>query len=138
MPPVSDPSTSRLEPSQDKAASPSVVSVGAPGTDKPRALPGEEPVSEEEFRRYRIAHEAHFNRKDPTAALAAWSDYLAHSPTGRLAVEARYNRALCLLKLGKIHEARTALAPFTAGAFGAYRQREAQTLIATLNADAGP
>ena len=103
----------------------------------PRPNVGDTPVGEVEFERYRVAHEAHFILKDPAAALAAWSDYLAHSPTGRLAVEARYNRALCLLRLGRIGEARAALQPFVAGAYGAYRQKEARNLVATLDADAG-
>ena len=130
-------SARRVEPEQFKVASNHVTSVGSAGVGKPRAFVGDVPVSEEEFQRYRAAHVAHFNRKDPAAALAAWSDYLTHSSTGRLAVEARYNRALCLLKLGRVREARAALGPFTAGAYGAYRQKEAQNLIATLDADAG-
>ncbi len=94
-------------------------------------------VTEAEFQRYRLAHDAHFIKKDPAAALALWNDYLAYAPSGRLAVEARYNQALCLLKLGRTREAKRALAPFVAGAYGAYRKQEAQSLIATLNADAG-
>lgn len=97
----------------------------------------EKPISEEEYERYRLAHEAHFVKKDPAAALAAWSEYLAHAPSGRLAVEARYNRALCLLKLGRNQEAIAALRPFTRGSYGAYRQKEAQRVIAQLDGDAG-
>jgi len=106
-------------------------------THPTRAPEEERPISEEEYERYRVAHDAHFVRKDPAAALTAWSEYLSHSPTGRLAVEARYNRALCLLKLGRNREAVAALRPFTEGTYGAYRQREAQRLIAELAADAG-
>jgi hypothetical protein len=97
----------------------------------------EEPMTEEEYARYRAAHEAHFVNKDPAGALAAWTEYLAHSPGGRLAVEARYNRALCLLKLGRNQEAIVALRPFTQGSYGAYRQKEARRLIAQLDLDAG-
>jgi hypothetical protein len=130
-------SAHRVEPAPSKVTSDQVAFSGSSSVGKPRAVMGDMPVSEEEFQRYRAAHEAHFNRKDPAAALAAWSDYLTHSPTGRLAVEARYNRALCLLKLGRVQEARMALRPFTAGDYGAYRQGEARNLIATLDADAG-
>jgi hypothetical protein len=105
--------------------------------DRQQAVAGESPITEAEFERYRLAHEAHFIKKDPAAALAAWTDYLAHAPSGRLAVEARYNQALCLLKLGRIKEARQALAPFVSGTFGAYRQKEAQTLVASMVVDAG-
>jgi hypothetical protein len=97
----------------------------------------EKPISEEEYERYRVAHDAHFVRRDPRAALEAWSEYLAHSPSGRLAVEARYNRALCLLRLGRNQEAIAALKPFTDGTYGAYRQRDAKRLLSTLYPDAG-
>ena len=120
------------EPSAKEVA---VTPAGA--SDKLRAKAGDSPITEAEFERYRLAHEAHFVKKDPAAALAAWSDYLAHAPSGHLAVEARYNQALCLLKLGRTQEARRSLAPFVAGTYGAYRRQEAQTLIATLDADAG-
>jgi hypothetical protein len=114
-----------------------VVVAPASASDKLRVAVGESPITEAEFERYRLAHEAHFVKKDPAAALAAWTDYLAHAPSGQLAVEARYNQALCLLKLGRTQEARRALAPFVAGTYGAYRRQEAQALIATLDADAG-
>jgi TolA-binding protein len=97
----------------------------------------DKPISEEEYERYRTAHNAHFVQKDPTAALQAWSEYLAQTPSGRLAVEARYNRALCLLRLGRNQEAIAALQPFTDGTYGAYRQRDAQRLLARLHGDAG-
>ena len=113
-----------------------VTVTPASASDKLRAT-GDSPITEAEFERYRLAHEAHFVKKDPAAALAAWADYLAHAPSGHLAVEARYNQALCLLKLGRTQEARRSLAPFVAGTYGAYRRQEAQTLIATLDADAG-
>jgi len=98
---------------------------------------GDSSMTEEEFERYRLAHEAHFVKKDPAAALLAWNEYLAHAPKGRLALEARYNQALCLLKLGRTQEARHALVPFVAGSYGSYRRQEARALIATLDADAG-
>lgn len=114
------------------------VAVAPSGAiEKLRVAAGDSPITEAEFERYRLAHEAHFVKKDPAAALAGWADYLAHAPSGHLAVEARYNQALCLLKLGRTHEARRALAPFVAGNYGAYRRQEAQALIATLDADAG-
>jgi TolA-binding protein len=121
------------EPSLPPAASP------APAASSGRGGPAtaDSPLTEAEFQRYRLAHEAHFIKKDPEAALALWNDYLAHAPSGRLAVEARYNQALCLLKLGRTREAKHALAPFVSGTYGAYRKQEAQSLIATINADAG-
>ncbi|RYZ03157.1 MAG: tetratricopeptide repeat protein [Myxococcales bacterium] len=80
---------------------------------------------------YRLAHEAHFSGHDYARALPAWEAYLRAAPSGRLATEARYNRAICLLRLGRTEEARTALKPFALGALG-YRQTEAQQLLNEL------
>jgi TolA-binding protein len=81
---------------------------------------------------YRLAHEAHFASHDYARALSAWDAYLKAAPRGRLATEARYNRAICLLRLGRDAEARQALEPFAAGKLG-YRQSEAQQLLDELS-----
>jgi hypothetical protein len=81
---------------------------------------------------YAAAHRAHFVEGDANAALSAWDAYLRAHPDGRLSVEARYNRALCLVRLRRNQEARTVLVPFRDGRFGAYRQREAAALIQEL------
>lgn len=81
---------------------------------------------------YRAAHEAHFVAHDCGRALAGWDAYLRAAPRGGLAVEARYNRALCLVRLGRSEEARRALEPFARGASGSYRQREAAGLLEVL------
>lgn len=80
---------------------------------------------------YRLAHEAHFAAHDYARALPAWEAYLRAAPGGRLATEARYNRAICLLRLGRDDEARQALQPFATGLTG-YRQSEAQQLLKEL------
>jgi len=82
-----------------------------------------------EERLYKVAHEAHFVDRDWNAALAAWDGYIAAHPKGRFAPEARYNRALALVRLGRKDEAKTALAPFADGTMGGYRQREARELL---------
>jgi hypothetical protein len=84
---------------------------------------------------YRAAHELHFHGDDVAAALAAWDAYLAASPHGAFAIEARYNRALCLVKLGRLAEARDGLAPFAAGdvAPAGYRRDEAARLIERID-----
>ena len=81
---------------------------------------------------YRVAHAKHFAQGDAAGALGAWDAYLAAAPRGRFATEARYNRALCLVRLGRSAEAQAALEPFAAGRFGGYRQREASELSAAL------
>jgi hypothetical protein len=84
---------------------------------------------------YSAAHHAHFVAHDPAAALRAWDAYLASYPAGRFGLEARYNRALSLVRLGRTDEARTALAPFADGRSGGYRQAEAQSLLDALVRD---
>lgn len=78
---------------------------------------------------YLVAHRAHFGGGDPAAALVAWDAYLRQFPRGRFAPEAHYNRALCLVRLGRNAEASQALEPFARGVYGAYRQQEARALL---------
>ncbi len=85
-----------------------------------------------ELAAYRNAHTLHFRGSDPKAALAAWDAYLATYPNGSLAPEARYDRALVLVKLARWAEARAALAPFANGKVGAYRQKEAAEILAAI------
>jgi len=90
-------------------------------------------------RLYRSAHAAHFEGHDPSAALAAWNAYLDAAPQGEFALEARYNRALTLVRLGRLPEAKAALAPFARGDYGGYRRVEAQDLVRRIEAkDASP
>lgn len=85
---------------------------------------------------YRAAHQAHFGARDCTAALRAWNEYLSLAPRGRFSAEAQYNRALCLVRLGRTSDAAIALAPFARGAYGTYRQREARELLEALSRSA--
>lgn len=85
---------------------------------------------------FRTAHRVHFVERDSERALAAWEAYLKAAPRGRFQAEARYNRALCLLRLGRTAEAQTALRPFASGTYGSYRQNEARALIDATGADA--
>ena len=78
---------------------------------------------------YRVAHGAHFIDRDPARALAAWDAYLRAAPNGAFAPEARYNRALSLVRLGRRQEARSALEPFANGSYGGYRKAEASALL---------
>jgi hypothetical protein len=76
---------------------------------------------------FREADRLHRTR-DPRA-LAAWDTYLRAAPGGALAPEARYNRALCLVRLRKLADARVALQPFANGREGGYRRGEARALL---------
>lgn len=112
--------------------------VLAPPVEAPEAPPAEETADEgpvvdpAERRAYREAHALHFEARDTEGALAAWDRYLARYPAGRFSIEARYNRALCLVRLGRENEAREALAPFAAGRYGEYRRREAAALTEAM------
>jgi hypothetical protein len=83
---------------------------------------------------YRRAHELHFHGDDRAAALAAWDAYLAAESTGTFAVEARFNRAIVLVRLARYDEAIAALEPFARGeiAGAGYRRDEAEQLVARL------
>jgi len=95
-------------------------------------------VSAREQALYTKAHRAHFTAHDPQAALAGWNEYLAAFPDGQYALEARYNRAISLVRVGQRAEAAKALTPFARGAYGGYRQSEARDLLDALSDDAGP
>jgi hypothetical protein len=80
---------------------------------------------------YLTAQKLHF-RGAPQAALAAWDAFLAASPTGPLAIEARYNRAVVLIRVGRRAEAREALLPFARGEHGGFRRADAALLVSQL------
>lgn len=119
--------TARPEPPQ-----PSAVDVRNGTTPPAPPVPPRDPSDD----LYRSAHDAHFRGGSPSAAIEAWDRYLAAAPRGRFAVEARYNRALALLKAGRRAEGLAALEPFASGAFGNYRRDEAQRLLGAAR-DAG-
>jgi hypothetical protein len=86
---------------------------------------------------YKKAHRLHFQEQKWAQALEAWNDYLREQPNGSLSVEARYNRALALVRLGRRDEARAALTPFARGEVaGGYRAAEAKSLLAALDGSA--
>jgi TolA-binding protein len=110
-----------------------------PEEEKPRlTAPAEAPStnapteSNEATRLYRKAHEAQFVQADCESALSAYDAYLTSAPRDRLVPEARYNRALCLVRLGRTGAARSALQPFADGAYGDFRRREARELLDAL------
>jgi hypothetical protein len=137
-PPVDD--AARLPPEPRPAPSTPAPRVAPDGTPAPAAPPppSAAPVPSEARRLYERAHRAHFQTRDPSAALAAWDAYLSALPSApasdaAFATEAAYNRALCLVRLGRSGAARQALTPFAEGRYGVYRQAEARALLDALN-----
>lgn len=141
--------TEMADPLPSQPVSPTVstsVPTGTPGKSMrvPERLPKiyagrtassgavESPASELELSLYEQAHRMHFVQRDPQAGLAAWNEYLRRVPQGRFAVEAHYNRAVCLVRLGRTEEAKAALSPFAKGIHAGYRQAEARALIEQL------
>lgn len=95
--------------------------------------PLEDPATAAALRLYRSAHEAQFVKFDCVAALAGYDAYLKAAPGDRLVPEARYNRALCLVHLGRRDDAKGALTPFAEGRYGDFRKREARELLEALD-----
>jgi TolA-binding protein len=110
---------------------PEEVEPAQPTESPPSAAPAKLPAPESAelalFRRAQALHLKH----DPHA-IEAWDAYLRVAPSSALAPEARYNRALGLVRASRFAEAKRALAPFAEGKYGAYRREEAQALLVRL------
>ena len=81
---------------------------------------------------YRIAHRLHYGAGDPRRALSAWDAYLEAFPAGSLAYEARFNRALCLIKIGRVEQAERALEQLVRGRSGSRQHAQAKALLAAI------
>jgi hypothetical protein len=107
---------------------PPVVSIKPAATEATATAPAQAESAELAlFRRAMKLHDAKDRR-----AIAAWDDYLRVAPKSPLATEARYNRALGLVRADRTREAKAALAPFANGEHGGYRKREAAQLLEAL------
>ncbi len=91
-----------------------------------------------EAQAYARAHRAHFVDQTPARALAAWNEYLRQHPRGALAPEAQFNRALCLVRLGRFSEAMRALRAFAASHPDGYRKADVERLLAWLHDRGSP
>jgi hypothetical protein len=133
-PAVSRPGRSELGPDPAPAVGGTRPVHPAPRTARATAAPPvPAPPGPEEI--YARAHRAQFTLRDYAAALVLWDEYLA-TTGGSLGLEARWNRAIALVRLGRREAAIAALAPFAAGQNEAYRQEEAQALLRVLGATA--
>lgn len=120
-------------PTADAPVKPSPPPV-RPNPPPPRQVqvPREVDAKSEAFDLYKRAHRAHFQKHDCVAAISGYEAYLNAAPQGRFRLEASYNRALCLVRMGHREQARQALRPFAEGRFGTYRQSEAERLLDAL------
>ncbi len=128
--PTPEPVIARMsEPAPAPAPSPETIPVEPPR--RPRAVRAPAGPVEGLYRR---AHEMHFHGGDARLTLAAWDAYLAAEPAGRFSIDARYNRALILVRIGRYAEAHAALLPFARGEVSpaGYHQREAEQLVERL------
>lgn len=127
-------------PSAPSAAAPSMARAAENAASPPRAaLAPPAPsssASDPHAALFAEAHRLHFTEHDPARALAAWDRYLDAAPNGRFAPEARYNRALALVRLGRRTEAQQELAAFSNGMYGEYRRADAKALFDALARDA--
>jgi hypothetical protein len=129
VPPAPLPAAPTAEPPSAPIRRKPARAPAAPALD-PIPNDGQDPADEQDQNvRYREAHQAHFVKRDFAAAVTAWDRYLALPRPGRLALEARYNRAIALYRLGRRDEAAHALKPFADGDYGPYRQAEARALL---------
>jgi hypothetical protein len=121
---VADRASAPLSPPSSEAVEPEVPAASAPDDGEAASL-----------KLYKNAYRLHFVEQRYAEALAAWDEYVRSASKGRLVVEARYNRAIALVRLGRRAEAEAALAPFARGEVsGGYRAREARELLDALNA----
>jgi hypothetical protein len=110
-----------------RSASVVIPTVGPAPDDAPASGP-----SDAESEAYGRAHRAHFDEGAPERALAAWDNYLRLYPQGTFEPEARFNRAICLVRLRRFAQAERALRSFADGRLGGYRRAEAEQLLGWL------
>ena len=119
-------------PAETTESAPPPASAPPPEASPPPGAGPRPPEPDETLALYRKAHRLHFVEQNPSAALAAWDEYLAKKPKGPLVVDALYDRAVCLVRLGRRAEAKAALEPFADGRYGSYRQKDARALLDAL------
>jgi hypothetical protein len=134
--PASASASARAVPAPKHASAPVPASISAPmATIVPPSPSAVEPpvtIGPSEADVYARAHRLHFDGANPADAVAAWDDYLRRYPVGRFAPDARYNRAIDLLKMKRYAEARAALQPFADGVYGGYHRDDARELLRSL------
>ena len=119
---------------QRAAAAPGTL-VAAP------AAPASEPTADSasvdaraaDTRDFKDAYRIH-DSGSPAASIDAFDRYLRMHPTGRFVPEARYARAVALVRAGRNEDARRALMAFADAPPGSYRREDAARVLRTLPA----
>jgi hypothetical protein len=78
---------------------------------------------------YERAHRLHFHGGESSAALVAWDAYLASHGAGTFVPEARFNRAVCLLRLGRRAEAKQVLVAIAESGTAVHGRERARALL---------
>ena len=118
------------EPAPSAPPEPAPARVRRPAPRAEAPAPELDPAIREERRVFETAHHLHFGAAARERTLAAWNDYLGAYPAGRYAPEARWNRALTLVRLGRTEAARRELDDLTRRG---YRAAEAAALLEALD-----
>lgn len=110
-----------------RVQSPAPHATPAAVAPPPRAAPGAPQGDAAFWAVYRLQFSG-----PPQRALQAWDSYLARGPSAELAIEARYHRAVIMLRLGRYAEARPELERFAAGGYAGTHADDARRLLAQL------
>lgn len=110
-PPAAPPAAiAPAESAPPKPVRPPAPVVAPPHRARPAPAPPPAPApADREVAAYAVAHRLHFQLHDHAGAARAWDAYLAAWPDGQLAPEARFNRAVCLVRLERWRDADAAL-----------------------------
>jgi hypothetical protein len=113
-------------------ASPAPAAPEAPASEPLPPSAGSSTLDTADRVAFEAAHRHHFDVGPDAEALAAWDDYLARFPAGRFVPEATFNRAICLLRLGRAAEARPVLERIAAGELGPAHRADAVALLGRM------
>ncbi|MCA9611437.1 MAG: hypothetical protein H6721_08690 [Sandaracinus sp.] len=108
------------------------TTVAPPTTLEAVPPPPPIPPAELEARRVRFRDAHRLQYGHPGVSLAAWDRFLHDFPGGPFADEARYYRALTLVRLGRRDEARAVLEAFAAGRYGNTHRGDARRVLERL------
>lgn len=123
-------SPANAEANAEEAPAPAPVATPEPEPTTPTTAEVPDALAVD-ARDFKTAYRVH-SARDASQSVRAWDTYLAAHPTGRFVPEARYARAMSLVRAGRRSDARAALQPFAAAPAGSYRQADAARVLRAL------